>query len=84
MRIEFVSPVEEIDPENDNIDVFLHLEDGRTFSFLIATPNNIYRCMDNEGLDRFISYPPQYSSSAFLPNQWNEHCGTFWNQVRSD
>ena len=57
-RIVFPSPIEEVDPENDNVDVHVHLEDGRIFSFLLATPNNIFWCMENEGTDYFFGYPP--------------------------
>ncbi len=58
MRIDFVSPEQEIDPENDNVDVIVRLDDGRTFSLLVATPNNIYWCMDNEACDHYIGLPP--------------------------
>jgi hypothetical protein len=58
MRVEFVGPTERINPENDSVDVFLRLDDGRTYAFLVATPNNIYSCMENEGLDYFFGEPP--------------------------
>ena len=51
LEIEYVSPLDEINPENDNIDVHVRLDDGRVYSFLIATPNNIYTCMSNDGND---------------------------------
>lgn len=57
-RIVFPSPIEENDPENDNIDVHVYLDDGRVYSFLVATPNNIFRCMGNEGIDFYFSFPP--------------------------
>lgn len=60
MRVEFLSPETEIDPDNDNVDVVLHLDDGRAYNFLIATPNNIYWCMDNEGIDYFFGDPPLF------------------------
>jgi hypothetical protein len=58
--MEFVSPESEINPENDNVDVFLHLDDGRTYSFVVATPNNIYWCMDNESVNYFFGVPPLF------------------------
>lgn len=58
MQIDFVSPEHEIDPENDNVDVIVRLDDGRSFSLLVATPNNIYWCMDNEACDQYIGLPP--------------------------
>ena len=60
MRIEFLSLEAEIDPGNDNVDVLLHLDDGRAISFLVATPNNIYWCMENEGVDYFFGEPPLF------------------------
>jgi len=60
MRIEFVSPENEIDPENDNVDVVVRLDDGRAFGLLVATPNNIYRCMDGEQIDYYFGVPPVF------------------------
>jgi hypothetical protein len=60
MRVEFAGPIEQINPENDNFDVFLHLDDGRIYNFFVATPNNIYSCMENEGLDYFFGVPPVF------------------------
>jgi hypothetical protein len=48
----------DINPENDNIDVSLRLDDGRVYLFLVATPNNIYWCMDNEATDYYCGVPP--------------------------
>jgi hypothetical protein len=58
MRIEYVSPWADIDPENSNIDVHVHLDDGRVYSLLIATPKNIYRCMENDAIAYFFATPP--------------------------
>jgi hypothetical protein len=60
MQIEFLSLESEIDPDNDNGDVALHLDDGRTYTFVVATPNNIYWCMDNEDVDYFFGEPPLF------------------------
>ena len=57
-RIDYPSPVDQVDPENDNIDVHVYLVDGRVYSFLVATPNNIFWCMENEGTDYFFGFPP--------------------------
>ena len=57
-RISYLSPIEDVDPENDNVDVCVEFDDGSARSFLIATPNNIFWCMENEGADYFFSYPP--------------------------
>ena|ERR1035441_604967 len=62
-EIQYVSPLEDADPENDNIDVHVHLSDGRVYSLLVATPNNIYRCMANEGIDHYFGTPPLFVKS---------------------
>jgi uncharacterized membrane protein YpjA len=38
----------------------VRLDDGRVFSFLIATPNNIFWCMANEGIDYYFGTPPLF------------------------
>jgi hypothetical protein len=61
MRIAQIRPVSslgDVDLDNDNVDVHVHLEDGRVYSFLLATPKNIYWCMDNERVDYFFGVPP--------------------------
>jgi len=60
MKITFVSSIEDVNPDDDNIDVHVHLDDGRTFSFLVATPKNIYRSMNNEGIDYYFGTPPLF------------------------
>src|SRR5260370_39170207 len=60
MEIKFVSPPEGVNPENDNIDVHVRLDDGRVYSFLVATPNNIFWCMANEGIDYYFGTPPLF------------------------
>ena len=47
-QIDYVSPLEDADPANDNIDIHLRMDDGRVYSLLVATPNNIYTCMDKQ------------------------------------
>ena len=59
-ELEYVSPLENADPANDNIDVHVRLPDGRVYSLLIATPNNIYFCMDNSGEEYFFGVPPVF------------------------
>lgn len=60
MQIRFVSPETEVNPDNDNVDVHVRLDDGRVYSLLVATPNNIYSCMDNERIDYFFGFPPLF------------------------
>jgi hypothetical protein len=58
MRIEYVSPWADVDPDDDNIDVNVRLDDGRVYSLLIATPKNIYRCMESDRIAYFVATPP--------------------------
>jgi hypothetical protein len=58
VRIQPLSSLGDLDVDDDNIDVHVHLEDGRVYSFLLATPKNIYWCMDNEQRDYFLGVPP--------------------------
>ena len=55
--INYLSDLDECNPENDNIDVHITLEDGREFTFVFATPNNIFWCMENEGIDYYFGDP---------------------------
>jgi len=59
-KIEYISPLNEDHCMNDNIDVLVHLDDGRVYSFLVATPNNIFWCMENEELDYYFGVPPVF------------------------
>ncbi len=49
-QIYYVSPLEGADPANDNIDIHLRM--------LVATPNNIYSCMDNSQEEYFFGVMP--------------------------
>lgn len=55
--ITFLSALSEVNPEHDNLDVQVVLEDGREFTFVVATPNNVFWCMENERIDYFFGEP---------------------------
>jgi hypothetical protein len=55
--ITYLSKLAECNPENDNLDVRVLLDDGREFTLTVATPNNIFWCMENEGIDYFFGEP---------------------------
>lgn len=55
--IDYLCDLSEVNPEHDNIDVHVTLEDGREFTFVVATPNNVFWCMENEGIDYFFGEP---------------------------
>src|SRR6266853_2200058 len=57
LAINYLSDLAECNPENDNLDVHIVLEDGREFTFVVSTPNNISWCMENEGVDYFFGEP---------------------------
>ncbi len=44
----FPTPWDRVDPENDNIDVCLTFPDGRHFTFVVATPENLKTLMTAE------------------------------------
>lgn len=66
--IRFVSSLDGVNSDNDNVDVHVTLEDGRTFSVLVATPSNIAACMENEGIDYFFGTPTVYVKSLTEEN----------------
>ena len=55
--INYLSDLSAVNPVNDNVDVHVILDDGREFTFVIATPNNVSWCMENEGIDYFFGSP---------------------------
>jgi hypothetical protein len=67
-HIAYLSDWSEVNPENDNIDVHVVLEDGREFTFVIATPNNVFWCMDNEGKDYFFGAPMLFVKNLTVEN----------------
>ena len=92
-RVEFVSPESDVDPENANADILVYLDDGRVYSLLVATPNNIYQCMDNEGNDYYFGVPPLFVRALTRANveaavaalmsepKWMETYGTLQSPV---
>lgn len=60
MRIEVPHSLDDLDLDNGNHDVFVHLDDGRVYNITVATPSNIYWCMENEGIDYFFGCPPLF------------------------
>ena len=51
-NISFVSPLEDVlDIEDDNIDVFVQLEDGYTYTVVVATAKNIVSLMNKKKKD---------------------------------
>jgi hypothetical protein len=59
-EIEYVSPLEDADPANDNIDIHVRLRDGRVYGLLVATPNSVYTCMDHNREEYFFGVPPVF------------------------
>lgn len=56
-NITYLSELADCNPENDDIDVHILLDDGREFTFTLATPNNILWCMENERTNYFFGEP---------------------------
>lgn len=66
--IEYLCDLSEVNSENDNLDVHVVLEDDREFTFVIATPNNVFWCMENEGSDYFLGEPMLFVKSLTNEN----------------
>lgn len=48
VKISYPTPLEKVkDIYNDNIDVFVELEDGETYTFVVTTPSNLNWYMEN-------------------------------------
>jgi hypothetical protein len=66
--INYLSDWAEVDSLNDNIDVNVVLDDGRQYTFVVATPNNVFWCMENEGQDYFFGAPMLFVKSLTVEN----------------
>ena len=67
-KIEYVSPFPEVHPMNDNLDILVHLDDGRVYSLVVATPNNIFGCMENTREDYYFGVPPVFVATLSQEN----------------
>lgn len=47
--ISFPTPWDQVNPENDNIDVCMTFPDGRSYTFVVITPENLKQLMAAEG-----------------------------------
>lgn len=68
VEIKYLSEWSAVNTENDNVDIHVVLSDGRGFTVVVATPNNLYKCMDNEGADYFFSLPMVFVKQLTEPN----------------
>lgn len=50
-KIYYPTPLEYCDINNDNIDICLELEDGRKYTLVVITPDNLNFIMEKEGND---------------------------------
>lgn len=50
----YPTALEEIDPHDQNIDVCVTLADGRYYTFVVATPENLKSLMKKDGLPYLI------------------------------
>ncbi|WPC43905.1 hypothetical protein [Clostridium sp. JS66] len=58
-KISYPTSLEKIpDIENDNIDIFVELDDGMVYTMTVTTPKNYYKYMDKEKIDYVPSMPP--------------------------
>lgn len=60
VSISYPVPLSEVvDIFNDNIDVFIKLEDGKSYSVVVTTPINIMKYMEDEGLNYLPASHPK-------------------------
>lgn len=58
IRIQYPTPLSEVkDINNDNIDVFVELDDGITYTVVVSTPKNYYNHMEKENIDFYCGVP---------------------------
>lgn len=58
-KIVYPTPLSQIeDIENDNIDVFIELEDGTNISVVVCTPKNLISYMAKENVNFIPASPP--------------------------
>ncbi len=46
----FPTPLDMLDKANENVDVFVELEDGKRYVFVVATPNNLSSLMRKDNI----------------------------------
>jgi len=46
----FPTGLDDIDPDNDNLDVLVQTETGKQYSFVVATPENLKHLMRKDNL----------------------------------
>ena len=66
--ISYLSDLRDVKPKNDNLDVHVTLKDCREFTFVVATPQNIYSCMEREQIDYFFGSPIVFVKSLTADN----------------
>lgn len=52
MKYDIIFPtvLNEIDSDNDNIDILVQTENGKRYSFVVATPDNLMHLMQKDNL----------------------------------
>ena len=63
----FPTPWDAVNPENDNIDVCLTFSDGRSFTFVVATPENLKFLMAQEGKPYLSPGAPMLIAKTLTP-----------------
>ena len=63
----FPSPWDAVNPENDNIDVCLTFSDGRSFTFVVAIPENLKFLMKQEGKPYLSPGAPMLIAEKLTP-----------------
>ena len=54
----FPTSLDNINPENDNVDVLVQMDTGKQYSFVIATPDNVKDLMQKDNLPFLVPGSP--------------------------
>lgn len=63
----FPTPWDAVNPENDNIDVCLTFSDGRSFTFVVATTENLKFLMKQDGKPYLSPGAPMLIAKTLTP-----------------
>ncbi|MED3563265.1 hypothetical protein [Bacillus xiapuensis] len=59
VKIDFPTSLSSLeDIEDDNIDVFVELDDGYSYTIVVTTPKNLISMMESEGIEYNPALPP--------------------------
>ena len=64
----FPTPWDQVNVENDNIDVCLTFLDGRNYTFVVTTPENIQSMMEQDRKSYLVPATPMLIAKELTPD----------------